>query len=147
TAGVVPGSQVQFSVSAFPGRKFTGTIARISNSLDKDTRTMPVELNYFNPKYSILPGMFCKVFWPTHERKSTLFVPVSAVVSTPLNTFVCKIKDDRQGSATIEWSAVRKGQIMDDLVEVFGDIQEGDVVAKQGSEELQNQSRVTPQPM
>ncbi|PWU01221.1 MAG: hypothetical protein C5B53_03170 [Candidatus Melainabacteria bacterium] len=139
TAGVVPGSQVQFTVSAFPGRKFTGTVARISNKLDKETRTMPVELNYFNPNYAILPGMFCKVYWPTHERASSLFVPISAVVSTPLDTFVCVVRNN-----IIDWVSVRKGQIMKDQVEVFGDIKQGDMVAKKGSEELQEQSKVRP---
>src|SRR5581483_4439661 len=45
TEGVVLGNEVEFSVSAFPDQRFKGTIARISNSLDKETRTMPVELN------------------------------------------------------------------------------------------------------
>jgi RND family efflux transporter MFP subunit len=137
TAGVVVGSQVEFSVSSFPGRRFVGTVARISNTLDKATRTMPVELNYLNPKYEILPGMFCKVFWPTRRREASLFVPISAVVSTPLNTFVCKVDDD-----LVNWVSVRKGQIMGDQVEVFGDLDEGDLVAKAASEELLNQSRV-----
>ncbi len=139
TAGVVVGSKVQFTVSSFPGRKFEGTVARISNDLDKDTRTMPVELNYLNPDYSILPGMFCQVYWPTRRRESSLFVPVSAVVTSPLNTFVCKIKNDE-----LEWVSVRKGQVMGDLVEIFGTIGDGDIVAKNGSEELTNHSRVRP---
>lgn len=139
TAGVVIGSQVEFTVSSFPGRKFAGTVARISNSLDKETRTMPVELNFPNPEFKILPGMFCKVYWPTRREKKSLFVPVSSVVSTPLDTFVCKISNDR-----IEWVSVKKGQIMDNMVEIFGNIREGDVVARQGSEELQNQMRVKP---
>jgi hypothetical protein len=100
---------------------------------------MPVELNFFNPTYSILPGMFCKVYWPTHKRGTSLFVPDTAVVSTPLNTFVCKVEN-----GIIDWVTVRKGQIMEGMVEVFGEIHEGDLVAKQGSEELQNQSKVTP---
>jgi membrane fusion protein, multidrug efflux system len=139
TAGVVVGSKVQFSVSSFPGRKFDGTVARISNDLDKDTRTMPVELNYLNPDYSILPGMFCKVYWPTRRREASLFVPISSVVTSPLNTFVCKIKGDE-----VEWVSVRKCQVMDNLVEIFGTIGEGDLVAKEGSEELINHSRVSP---
>ena len=66
-------------------------------------------------------------------------MPISAVVSTPLNTFVCKVKDD-----VVEWVTVRKGQIMDDTVEVFGNLNEGDLVAQKGSEELDNQSKVIP---
>jgi RND family efflux transporter MFP subunit len=138
-AGVVVGSQVQFSVSSFPDKRFSGTVARISNDLDKETRTMPVELNFLNPDFKILPGMFCKVYWPTRRHEASLFVPISAVVTTPLNTFVCKIKND-----VVEWVTVRKGQIMDGMVEVFGNLQEGDLVAQEGSEELDNQSRVNP---
>lgn len=137
TPGVVPGSQVKFSVSTFPGRMFIGTVARLGNSLDKDTRTMPVELNYFNPEYQILPGMFCRVYWPTRRHETSLFVPTSAVVSTPLETFVCKVK-----AGVIEWTSVSTGQIMDGTVQVFGDLHKDDLVAKQASEELQNQSRV-----
>lgn len=142
TAGVVVGSQVPFSVSSFPGRKFVGTVARISNNLDKDTRTMPVELNYFNPQFDILPGMFCKIYWPSRRHQKSLFVPESAVVSTPLNTFVCKVKD-----GVVEWVNVRKGQVMENNVEVFGPLAEGDMVALKASEELQNESKVTSQPI
>ena len=137
TAGVVVGSPVSFTVSSFPGRKFTGTVARLSNNLDKGTRTMPVELNFLNPKYEVLPGMFCKVYWPTRRPKASLFVPVSAVVSTPLNTFVCKVKDEQVTSVS-----VRKGQVMGDMVEVFGNLTEGDLVARDAAEELLGQSHV-----
>ncbi len=137
--GVIIGSEVEFTVSSFPGTRFKGTVARISNSLDKETRTMPVELNYLNPDFKIVPGMFTKVYWPSRRQDTSLFVPVSAVVSTPLSTFVCKVDNDR-----IDWVNVRKGELMDNLVEVFGDLTAGDMVAEQGSEELINQSRVKP---
>jgi len=138
-SGVIMGSEVEFTVSSFPGKRFKGTVARLANNLDKDTRTMPVELNYLNPDFQLMPGMFTKVYWPTRRPNESLFVPITAVVSTPLSTFVCKIKDEH-----VEWVQVRKGQIMDQQVEVFGDLKEGDVVAEEGSEELTNQSRVTP---
>ncbi|MCW5821337.1 MAG: efflux RND transporter periplasmic adaptor subunit [Cyanobacteria bacterium TGS_CYA1] len=138
-SGVIIGSQVEFTVSTFPGKRFKGTVARISNSLDKDTRTMPVELNYLNPDFKIVPGMFTKVYWPSRRPQESLFVPVTSVVSTPLNTFVCRIDGDR-----VDWVNVKKGQIMDNLVEVFGKLKVGDKVAEQGSEEMENQSRVIP---
>jgi len=138
TAGVVLGSEVKFSVSAFPGRRFTGTVARISNSLDKETRTMDVELNFLNPRYEILPGMFCEAYWPTRRHHKSLFVPVSAVVSTQLRTFVCRVKNN-----IVQWVIVSKAEIMDGMVEIFGDdIKEGDMVAEKASEELLDQSHV-----
>ncbi len=66
-------------------------------------------------------------------------MPVSSVVSSQLDTFVCKIKDGE-----VEWVSVRKGQIMDNMVEVFGKISEGDLVAKEASEELVPQTKVIP---
>src|SRR5947199_124862 len=47
-SGTVNGAKVTFTVPAFPGEKFTGTIARIPDSLDVKTRTMPVELDVTN---------------------------------------------------------------------------------------------------
>src|SRR5499427_9882357 len=47
-AGVPVGTQADFTVPAFPGRTFGGTIARIAHSLDEKTRTMPVELEVAN---------------------------------------------------------------------------------------------------
>jgi RND family efflux transporter MFP subunit len=139
TAGVVVGSPVEFTVSAFPGRRFVGTVARISNTLDKATRTMPVELNYLNPKYEVLPGMFCKIYWPTRRPQSTLFVPITSVVSTPMDTFVCRVEN-----GVVKWVPVHKGQVMGDLVEVFGDLKPGEQVAKAASEELVDKTEVTP---
>ncbi len=138
-SGVIIGSQVEFTVSTFPGKKFKGTVARISNSLDKETRTMPVELNYLNPDFKVVPGMFTKVYWPSRRPQESMFVPISSVVSTPLNTFVCRIDGDR-----VDWVNVKKGQIMGNLVEVFGELKTGDKVAVEGSEEMENQSRVIP---
>lgn len=138
-AGVEMGADVDFTVSAFPGKSFVGSVARIANDLDRETRTMPVELNFLNPDYKLFPGMFCKIYWPSRRRSESLFVPITAVVSTPLDTFVCKVENDR-----IDWVSVKKGEIMEKAVEIFGDIKEGDMVALHGSEELQNQSRVKP---
>jgi membrane fusion protein, multidrug efflux system len=139
TDGILMGTKVQFTVSSFPGKRFDGIVARLANSLDRPTRTMPVELNFFNPDYKVLPGMFCEVYWPTRRRESSLFVPISAVVTSPLTTFVCRIQEN-----TIEWVTVKKGQVMNGMVEVFGNIHEGEVVAREGNEELVNGTKVTP---
>jgi len=139
THGVLAGAQVPFTVSTFPGEQFMGTVARLGNYLEQKTRTMPVELNYWNTDNRILPGMFCEVYWPTRRHTPTLFVPLSSVVTTTLMDFVCLV---RQGE--IAWVQVKKGQIMDSLIEVFGDIKEGDVVALEGSDELRPGMPVKP---
>lgn len=141
TSGVIPGAKVQFTVSTHPGEKFTGTVARLGNYLDQKTRTMPVELNYWNHDNRVLPGMFCEVYWPTKRQHPTMFVPLTAVeTNSTIETFVCRINRDNK----IEWVKVKRGQMMGNMVEIFGDINQGDKVALHGSDELKQGTEVKP---
>lgn len=137
-AGVVPGAPVEFTVSTHPGAKFVGTVARLGNSLEQKTRTMPVELNYLNPQWKILPGMFCRVLWPTRREKPSLFVPPQSVeTKSTLSTFVCKIEN-----GLTNWIPVERGEMMNGLTEVFGNLKEGDLVAKDCTDALKPNTKV-----
>jgi len=130
-AGVPEGAAVGFTVPAFPGQTFTGTIARIAHSLDVKTRTMPVELEVTNPTGQLSPGTFCDVLWPVRRPDATMFVPSSSVMTTLERVFVIRIRDGKA-----DWVDVKTGATVDKLIEVFGDLHEGDVVAARGTDEL-----------
>lgn len=148
-AGVRPGAKVNFTVPAFPGETFTGAVARISNSIDPKTRTMPVELEVNNPGRRLAPGMFPQVSWPTSSPRPSLLVPPSAVAVTTERSFVIRIRD-----GIAEWVDVKRGASVNpqgtDLVEVFGELAPGDPVALRGTDELRAGTRVqtkaAPQP-
>jgi RND family efflux transporter MFP subunit len=140
-AGVPEGASVNFTVPAFPGRVFTGKIARISHSLDVKTRTMPVELEAANSKGELSPGTFSDVLWPVRRTDATMFVPASSVMSTLERVFVVRI---RNGKA--EWVDVKTGATVDKLVEVFGDLHQGDMVVIRGTDELRPGTAVSAQP-
>ncbi len=135
--GIRQGATAEFTVSTWPGQRFTGTIARISHSVDEGTRTMPVELDVDNRDAKLAPGMFAEVQWPVHRDLATLFVPASAVVETMEATFVEVVRDDR-----VRRVPVKRGRMQDDLVELFGNLREGDLVAAHGSEELADGTKV-----
>lgn len=44
TAELKAGTEISFSVAAYPGQTWTGTVARIAHTVDLNTRTMAVEL-------------------------------------------------------------------------------------------------------
>ena len=48
TSGVTPGGTMSFTVPAYPGQRFSGTVARIAQAVDVKTRTMAVELDVMN---------------------------------------------------------------------------------------------------
>jgi RND family efflux transporter MFP subunit len=131
--GIADGVSASFSVRSFPGVKFTGVTRRVSGSLDTKTRSMPVELDVDNADARLAPGMFATVTWPVKRGAPSLFVPPSAIVQATERTFVARVKD-----RTVEQVPVSRGISQGELVEVFGALHDGDVIAKRGSEELRN---------
>lgn len=136
--GIADGATATFSVRAFPGRRFTGTIRRNAHSVDTKTRAMAVELDVDNATGELAPGMFADVSWPVKRSAPSAFVPPSAIVQSTEKTFVVRIRE-----GTVEQVPVSRGTTMGELVEVFGDLKEGDVLARRGSEELRNGMHVT----
>ncbi len=138
TAGVIPGAKVNFSVPAFPNRTFIGTVARVSDSLDTKTRTMPVELDVKNADSLLAPGMFPSVSWPVRRPQSSLIVPQSALLRSMQGTFVIRVRN-----GITEWVTVKPGVNMGNDVEVFGELHAGDEVVLQASEELPPNTKVS----
>ena len=139
-AGVPERMKVDFTVPAFSGRIFHGTIARISHAVDVKTRTMPVELEATNPHAELSPGTFAEVLWPVRRNYPTLFVPTSAVATTLEHVFVVRIRDGKA-----EWVDVKTGATVEKMSEVFGDLHEGDTVAARGTDELRPGTAVSVQ--
>ncbi|MDQ3349068.1 MAG: efflux RND transporter periplasmic adaptor subunit [Acidobacteriota bacterium] len=131
TAEVKAGTEIPFSVAAYPGRMWSGTVARIAQAVDVSTRTMAVELDVANNDGRLAPGTFCQVRWPIRRSGLSLFVPSSTVATTTDRTFVVRV---RGGKA--EWVDVKTGLTSGPLVEVFGDLRPGDEIAGRGTDEL-----------
>jgi RND family efflux transporter MFP subunit len=131
TAEMKGGTEIPFTVAAYPGQAWSGRIARIAHAVDVSTRTMAVELEVSNSDGRLSPGTFCQVGWPVRRTAPSLFVPTSSVASTTDRTFVIRVRD-----GTTEWVDVKTGLTSGSLVEVFGDLKAGDEVAGRGTDEL-----------
>lgn len=136
-SGLKTGGSIDFTVPAFLGKTFTGTIARLGYALDDTTRTMPVELNVYNDKGELEPGMFATVQWIVTRPYQTLFVPPSAVTTDLKNTFVTLVEN-----GVAKRVPVTRGQQMGNLVEIVGDLHEGDTVALKATDEIKSGTRV-----
>ncbi|MFN7981741.1 MAG: efflux RND transporter periplasmic adaptor subunit [Vicinamibacterales bacterium] len=131
------GTEVPFSVAAYPGQRFTGQVARVAQAVDVNTRTMAVELDVTNKDDRLAPGAFCQVRWTVRRSAPSLFVPSGSVATTTDRTFVIRVR----GGKT-EWVDVKTGLTSGPLVEVFGDLQPGDEVAGRGTDELRPGTQV-----
>lgn len=140
-ANVGHGTNIKFTLPAFPGESFNGTIQRASRALDAKTRTMPVELDVANSAGKLAPGMFPEVMWPSVRPRPSLFVPPTAIATTTERSFVIRLRD-----GVAEWVDVKRGASMTvqgkDLLEVFGELSPGDVIAVRGTDELRAGTKV-----
>ena len=87
------GTALTFSVAAYPGQTFSGTVSRISQSVDVSTRTMAVELDVNNADGRLAPGTFCQVRWPVRRTAPSLLVPSGSVANTTGRTFVIRVRE------------------------------------------------------
>lgn len=137
-AGIQKGQKIDFTVPAFPGRTFSGTVARLADSIDVSTRTMPVEMDVWNPGLELHSGMFPAILWPVRRTGPTLFVPQSAVGRNMEQNYVVRIRDGRA-----EPVSIKTGAVMDGMAEVFGLLEAGDEVALHATDELRSGMAVT----
>jgi RND family efflux transporter MFP subunit len=139
TSDLETGTEIPFTVAAYPGQSFMGTVARIAQAVDVGTRTMAVELDIINRDGRLAPGAFCQVRWPVRRRGPSLFVPSTSIATTTNRSFVIRVR----GGKT-EWVDVRTGLASGPLVEVFGELRDGDVIAVRGTDELRPDTDVRP---
>jgi RND family efflux transporter MFP subunit len=136
-SGIKQGSQMNFSVPAYVGKLFSGKVSRLSHELDRKTRTMMVELDVDNRKADLEPGMYAEVVWIMERPYKTLFVPSGAVLSAEDKTSVIKVKDMKT-----QIISVTRGQPMNNLVEVTGDIKEGDEIVLHATEDYKSGTKL-----
>ena len=134
---IMNGAQVPFSVPAYPGETFRGAIARVAHSLDDKTRTMAVELDVSNPGLRLAPGMYAEVRWPVRMPHPSLLVPPTSIVTTTEQTFVIRVKEGK-----VEWVPVTRGPAVENLVEVYGSLKQGDMIVHRGTDELRGGAQV-----
>lgn len=136
-ASVEQGQRIPFSVSSFPGHKFTGVVARISHALDLVTLTEPVELDIDNSNLKLMPGMIVNINWSATRRNPTFVVPQKSIVTTTYGMFVIRVKNN-----CTEWIHVKRGNYNKDKVEIFGALQEGDLIVVNATDELRANTKV-----
>jgi membrane fusion protein, multidrug efflux system len=73
------GTPATLRFDEFPGRIFTGTVARYATALDLATRTMLTEVDIRNPNHVLYPRSYAHVTLDLVRHSDTLRLPVAAV--------------------------------------------------------------------
>ena len=128
---------VHFTVGTLPGRSFAAEVTRMAGSLDMQLRTEQLQMDVINTDRTLLPGMFAQVSLDMTNRDKQFVVPLSAVTGNSKRIFVIRVNNGRT-----EWVTVQKGREADGKVEVYGELQEGDQLVANASDELKGGTMV-----
>ncbi len=116
------GQDAVMSVAAYP-RRFNGKVTYIWPHLSEATRTLPVRLEFANPKTMLKPGMYAQVKLYVSRRKA-MVVPISAVLRTGERDIVFV----NHGQGRMEARRIEVGGRFEDFYEVSKGLKLGEEV-------------------
>jgi RND family efflux transporter MFP subunit len=121
------GQKADVRAEAYPNRTFEGTVTRIVQALNRQTRTMTVEVDLPNQDHLLKGGMFARVelMVGTHER--AVQIPADALTRLDDLQYVYVVQDGNARQIPVEVGdrvgnrlEVVKGLTGDEQVIVFG---------------------------
>jgi RND family efflux transporter MFP subunit len=133
------GSVVQVRVAAL-NRTFEGHVARFSDNLDQQTRTMETEIDVRNMDGTLVDGMYAETSLILRQKNNALTVPVQAIQRTHSGATVLAV--DRQG--IVQQRSVQLGEEGNDRVEILSGLSENDEVILGNRSDLRAGERVKP---
>jgi RND family efflux transporter MFP subunit len=128
---VRPGATASVTLDEFPGKIFSGTIARNSNSIDPASRTLLVEVDVDNRGGQLLPGAYVRVHLKLPQSVSSVTIPANTLLFRSEGLRVGVVRNGRA-----ELVPVSIGRDYGSSVEVVSGLQPADPVILNPSDSL-----------
>jgi len=122
-ASVRDGEPAEIRVKA-TGEHFSGKVMRSTDSLDRSTRTMQVEVDVPNQDYKLTPGMYADVSLRVQNDPNALTLPLQALKRGEDKTTVLLVNSQNQ----VEEREIHTGIEGPDRIQILSGLNEGDRV-------------------
>jgi RND family efflux transporter MFP subunit len=134
------GQPAALTVSHFPGRSFSGTIARTANALDPATRTMLVEVSVPNADGAMFPGTYAEVVLAGSRTNPPLVVPAAAVLFRTDGAQVAVVQENH----TVHLQKITVGRDYGDRVEILQGVDEGATIVAAPGDSAREGAKIVP---
>lgn len=137
------GQKAKVTVDTYPGVEFEGRIDNIAPIIEGKSRTLTIQIRIRNdnPKGTLLPGMFARIWISVYEKKNTIKLPSSCFYDMDNNgefDSVYVVTDDNIARVR----PVKIGYVSTDYVEVTDGLREGEQAVSEAMAELEDKVRV-----
>lgn len=139
--GLTNGHTAKIAFRELPGKVYTGTVTRTSQSIDTTTRTLLIEVDLKNDG-QILPGMYATVIFDLPPSGA-------APVLLPANGLVIRTAGPQavvvDSNNVAHFRAIVLGRDLGTATEVVGGLNPGDIVVLSPGDEVTEGAKVQPQ--
>ncbi len=132
-----PGLDIEAEASAYGNETFTGTVVAVDSRIDPATRSVTVRAEIDNEDLRLRPGMLMVVDL-IKDRRDSLIIPEAALQPQNDKQYVSVVRSDD----TVEQAEVTIGLRRSGFVEILSGVSEGDVVVREGHQDLRPGTRV-----
>ena len=141
-ANMQTGKTTKVTIREFPGRVFTGVIARNAGSLDPATRTLLTEIHVNNSAGTLLPGTYAQVEFGNVQTKPHLRIPGNALVIGAEGTRVAVVTKNNK----IHFQPVTIGADYGQEAEIVTGLRGDELLVTNASDDLKEGTAVKPIP-
>jgi len=137
---IVNGMDVNVEAREYPGRPFTGKVARTAEAIDTVSKTLKVEVDVPNPDLKLLPGMYVMSAFQTTRSDPPLRVPAAALAFSPRGAEVAIVDADHR----VKFKPVTIGRDLGDSVEISSGLRGDETIALNVGTQIPEGERVSP---
>jgi RND family efflux transporter MFP subunit len=130
--------EADVKVDAFSDKLFKGIIARTSEAVDPNSRTMQLEIDVNNNEKILKPGMFATVSFILDKKDDALTLPLNVVLNDDKGKFVYKFASD----STVNKVSVETGLEQEDLIEIVKGLSVSDKIVVVGQTLVKDKMKV-----
>lgn len=136
-AALRPGLEIEAVASAYAGETFKGHVIAVESRIDPVTRAIGVRAAIANPDLRLRPGMLM-VAQLIKDQRESLMIPEIALVPENDQQYVFTLSPDN----VVTRIKVIIGRRRSGAVEITDGLQEGDIVVKEGVQDLRSGANV-----
>jgi RND family efflux transporter MFP subunit len=134
------GQAASLTLSDFPGRTFSGRVARMARALDPSSRTMLVEVDVPNADGALLAGSFADVEIIGSRANPPMVVPASSLVFRADGAQLAVVRPDN----TVHLQKVTVGRDYGDRLEILGGVVEGATILAVAGDSAKEGTKIVP---
>jgi len=131
------GQLATMELSYYPGKPYKGRVAFVYRTVDPETRTVKVRLEFANPRFDLKPGMFSEVSFKVNYGNQ-LVVPQEAVLDSGSKQTVFVALAD----GYFEPREIKAGPTLDGNVVVLAGLKPGETIVTSGNFLIDSESRL-----